>query len=79
MALDAISSNIDEVLLINPSSIAFVFGDFNDHHKDLLTDSDRPGELCYIFSISSDLTQINFQVNFSSRIHNCEFRFIFFI
>ena len=31
---DSISSNIDEVLLINPSANVFVFGDFNVHHKD---------------------------------------------
>ena len=43
-----------EVLLINPSANAFVFGDFNVHHKDWLTYSggtDQPGELCYNFSI----------------------------
>ena len=34
---DSISSNIDEVLSINPSANAFVFGDFNIHHKDWLT------------------------------------------
>ena len=34
---DSISSNIDEVLLINPSANDFVFGDFNVHHKDWLT------------------------------------------
>ena len=57
---DSISSNIDEVLLINPSVNVFVFGDFNIHHKDWLTYSggtDRPGELCYNFSISNNLTQ----------------------
>ena len=46
----------------------FAFGDFNVHHKDWLTYSagtDRPGELCYNFSISNDLTQI---VNFPTRI-----------
>ena len=67
---DSISSNIDEVLLINPSAV-FVFGDFNIHHKDWLTYSggtDRPGELCYNFSISSDLTQI---VNFPTWIPDC--------
>ena len=32
-----ISSNIDEVFPINPSGSAFVFGDFNAHHKDWLT------------------------------------------
>ena len=45
---DSISSNIDEVLLINPSANVFVFGDFNIHHKDWLTHSgrtDQPGEL----------------------------------
>ena len=65
---DSISSNIDEVLSINPSANVFVFGDFNVHHKDWLTYSggtDRPGELCYNFSISNDLTQI---VNFPTRI-----------
>ena len=50
----------------------FVFGDFNVHHKDWLTFSggtDRPGELCYNFSFSNDLTQI---VNFPTRIPDCD-------
>ena len=34
---DSITSNIDEVLSINPSAHVFVFGDFNIHRKDLLT------------------------------------------
>ena len=45
---DSFSSNIDEVLLINPSANEFVFGDMNVHHKDWLTYSggtDKPGEL----------------------------------
>ena len=49
---DSISSNIDQVLLINPSANVFVFGDFTVQHKDWLTYSggtDRPIELCYIF------------------------------
>ena len=49
---DSVSSNIDEVLSINPSAHVFVFGDFNVHHKDWLIYSggtDRPGELCYNF------------------------------
>ena len=61
---DSISSNIDEVLSINPSANVFVFGDFNVHHKDWLTYSggtDWPGELCYNFSIWNNLTQM---VNF---------------
>ena len=69
---DSISSNIDEVLSINPSANVFVFGDFNVHHKDWLTYSggtDRPGELCYNFSISNDLTQV---VNFPTRISDCD-------
>ena len=69
---DSISSNIDGVFLINPSANVFVFGDFNIHHKDWLTYSsgtDRPGELCYNFSISNDLTQM---VNFPTRIPDCD-------
>ena len=36
MVFDSISSNIDEVLSINPSANLFIFGDFNAHHKDWL-------------------------------------------
>ena len=60
---DSISSNIDEVLSINPSANVFVFGDFNVHHKDWLTYSggtDRPGEL---------LTQI---IHFATQIPDCD-------
>ena len=67
-----ISSNINEVLSINPSANVFVFGDFNVHYKDWLTYSggtDRPGELCYNFPISNDLTQI---FNFPTRIPSCD-------
>ena len=52
MIFYSISSNIDEVLSINPSPNVFVFGDINIHHKGWLTYSggtDRPGELCFIF------------------------------
>ena len=69
---DSISSNTYGVLSINPSANVFVFGDFNVHHKDWLTYSggtDTPGELCYNFSISNDLTQI---VNFTTRIPDCD-------
>ena len=68
----SISSNIDEILSINPSANAFVFGDFNVHHKDSLTysgETDRSGELYFSFSISSNLTQI---VNFLTRIPYCD-------
>ena len=69
---NSILSNIDEILSINPSANVFVFGDFNVHHKDWLTYSggtDRPGELCYNFSISNDLTQM---VNFPTQIPDCD-------
>ena len=68
---DSISSNIDEALSINPSAV-FVFGYFNVYHKDWFTYSsgtDRPGELCYNFSISNDLTEM---VNFPTRIPDCD-------
>ena len=58
---DSVLSNIDEVLSIDPSTNLFVCGGFNVHHKDWLTYSggtDWPGELCYDFSISNDLTQV---------------------
>ena len=69
---DSVSSNIDEVLSINPSATVFVFGYFNIHHKDWVTYSggtDRTGELCYNFCISNDLTQI---VSFPTRIPDCD-------
>ena len=72
MVFDSISSNKDEVLSIKPSMHVFIFGDFNIHHKDWLTYSggaDQPGELCYNFSISNDLTQM---VNFPNRIPDCD-------
>ena len=68
----SIFSNIDEVLLINPSSNVFELGDFNVRDKDQLTYSNvtnRSGELCYNFSISNDLTEI---VNFSTPIPDCD-------
>ena len=71
MFFDSISSNTDEVLLINPS-VVFVFGDFDVHHKDWLTYSsgtDRFGELCYNFSISNDFTEM---VNFPTQFPDCD-------
>ena len=50
---DSVSSNIDEVLSVNPSANVLVFGDFNAHHKGWLTYSggtDRPGELVICLS-----------------------------
>ena len=68
---NSISSNIGEVLLINPSTV-FVLGDFNVHHKDWLTCSDgtdQPGELYCNCSLSNDHTQI---INFPTRIPDCD-------
>ena len=45
---DDVSSNIVKALSINFSVEAFVFGNFNNHHKDWITYSggpDRPGKL----------------------------------
>ena len=50
MVFGSVSSNIGEVLSMNPSANVFVFGDFNVHHKDWLTYSrgtDKPGKLFY--------------------------------
>ena len=49
-----------------------ILADFNVHHMDWLTYSggtDRPGERCYNFSISNDLTPM---VNFPTRIPDCD-------
>ena len=71
---DSVSSNIDGVLLINPSAYVFAFGDFKVHHKDWLIysddETDKPGELCYVL-ISNDLAQI---VNFPTWILGCDSR-----
>ena len=72
MAFDSVSSNIDGVLLINPSAHVLIFLDINIDHMDWLAytgETDRPGEFCYSFSISNDLTQI---VNFPTWIPDCE-------
>ena len=57
--------------MINTSANVLVFGDFNAHHTDCLTyfcGTDRPGEPCYNFSISNNLTQM---VNFPTKITDC--------
>ena len=52
---DPISSNIDEVLSINPNANVFVFWDFVVHHKDWLTYSDGTDRL--VNSVISFLCQ----------------------
>ena len=72
MVFDYVPSNIDVVLSINPFAIVFVFGNLNVHYKNWLTCSggtDRPGELCYNFSISNYHIQM---VNFHAWIPNCD-------
>ena len=69
---DGISYDMDEVLLINPSTNVFVFGEFSIHHRDWLTFSGgtgKPGELWYYFFISNDLAQM---VNFPIRNSGCD-------
>ena len=64
--------NTGKVLSINPSANMFVVGDFNIPYKDWLNYSggtDMAGELCYIFSISSNLTQM---ANFNTQIPHCD-------
>ena len=57
---------------LNTSANVFVFGDFNDHHKNWLNYSggtDRLDELCYNFVIISyDFIQM---VNFPTWIPDC--------
>ena len=67
-----ISSDIDEVLSINPSADVFFFREFNVHHKYWLTysgETDKSGELCLNFSISNDVTQM---VNSPIWIPHCD-------
>ena len=83
---DAFLSIVGKVLLIKQCPNVFVFGDFN-----VLTlfnwliysgGTDRPGELCYNFSIYSDLTQmVNFptqKVNFPTVTHKALLYWIHF-
>ena len=72
MVFDSVSSNIDEVLSINPSANVFVFGDLNVYHKDWFTYSggtDRPHELFFNVCISNVLTQM---VKVPTQIPGCD-------
>ena len=55
MVFYSISSNIDDVLSINPSANVFVFGDFNLHHKDWLTYSHSPAVLDVFLSSGASI------------------------
>ena len=66
-----ISSNIEEVSQ-STQLLRLSFETLTSIHKDWLTYSrgtDRPGELCYNFFISNDLTQM---VNFPTSIPDCD-------
>ena len=68
MVFESISSNIDQVLLINPSANVFVFGDLNVYHKHWLIyfgGTDRSGN----FFVSDNLTRM---ANFTTRILYCD-------
>ena len=58
MVFKSISSNIAEVLSINPSANVSIFGDLDGHHTDWLT---YPG--------GNDLTQM---INFPTQILDCD-------
>ena len=67
----SISSNVDEVLLINPSANMFVFGELTSIIRTglpILVEL-RSGELCYNFAISNHLTQM---VNFPTWMPDCD-------
>ena len=68
---DSISSNIDEVLSINPSRSTdeVLLINFNVHHKDWLTYSGGTDRLVNSVIISNDLTQL---VNFPTQIPDCD-------
>ena len=55
MVFYSISSNIDDVLSINPSANVFVFGDFNIHHKDWVTYSHSPAVLDVFLSSGASI------------------------
>ena len=77
---DSISSNIDDILSINPSANMFVFWDFSVHHKGWLIFSgriDKPGELCYNFLSQTTLlrwlTFLQGSPDVTFRIPGCDF------
>ena len=71
MDFDSISSNIDEVLSINPPANVFFFGVFSNNHKDCLTYSGGTDRLVnsYNLVISNNLIQM---ANFPTRILVCD-------
>ena len=70
--VEAVSSNIDKALSMQPSANIIVCGDFNAHNTDWLVHShatDAAGLSCHDFAMSQDLTQI---VDFPTRIPDRE-------
>ena len=66
----SISSNIDEVISINPSANVFVFGDFNVHRKDWLayTGGTDRSELFYSLSQTTLLRWLTLLLGFQTVI-----------
>ena len=61
----------EDILFGKPCNVC-VFGDLNIYQKDWLAysgETGRPGEICYNFCISNDLTQM---VNFPTGIPDCD-------
>ena len=66
--VEAVSSNIDKALILQPSANIMVCGDFNAHNTEWLGHShttDVAGVFCQEFALAQDLTQI---VDFPTRI-----------
>ena len=66
--IEAVSSNIDKALVLQPSANIMVCGDFNAHNTDWLVHShatDNAGVFCQEFALAQNLTQI---VDFPTRI-----------
>ena len=73
----SISSNIDEVLSINPSANTFIFGYFKIHHKDWLSYSGGTNRLvnCYLRPTFSD-SEFSYSDPKLSLSQYCSFGFI---
>ena len=73
--INSISENIDKVLCSYPSANIHLCGDFNAHHIEWLTHSnktDDAGMGCYEFALLHDLTQL---IDYPTRIPDAENHF----
>ena len=70
-SLSTVSSNMDQVLSVNPSANLFVFGDFSIHHNEWLIYSGRTtrlDELCY--NCPSQTTLLRFNIVFPALVNS---------